>query len=183
MFLQIRIVRGETSGGGEELVEGRMNAPGAGKDRLGQGIDVGALELRGLAVGEEVAHDLVFGGESGEGLLGGLILSGLGLLGLVVEVEALEENLADLLGRIEIEGRAGRLIDGLLVFGDAGGEEFAGLGEGGGIDADAFPSPSRRGRGRGDTRSREGRAPARTPRTCWRRIAASCQVTSASSLA
>ncbi len=39
----------------------------------------------------------MLGGESGEGLFIGLILSGLGLFGFVVEAESFEENLADLL--------------------------------------------------------------------------------------
>ena len=136
--LQVRIVRGEAAGRGEELVEGRVDAPGAGKDGFGEGVDVGAFQLRGLAVGKHIAHDLMLGGKSGEGLLVGLILSGLGLFGFVVEAESFEEDLADLLRRIEVEGHAGGLEDGLFIIGDAGREDLAGLREGCGIDADAF---------------------------------------------
>ena len=48
--LQVRVAGAEPAGGGDDLVERRVNAARLGVDHRRQGVDVGALELRVLAV-------------------------------------------------------------------------------------------------------------------------------------
>ena len=88
-----------------------VHAAGLGVDRVGQGVDVGALEFGELAVFQQVGDDRVLGREAGEHLLVGGELSGLGLLGLFDEFEFVEKNFAELLGRVEVELVAGDLVD------------------------------------------------------------------------
>ena len=124
--------------GGDELVELGVDAAGFFHDVAGQGIEVGALELGGLAVFEDLVDDRVLAGEGRQGLLVGFELAGLGLLRLVGEAELVEEDLAELLGRVEVEGAAGEDGDRLGELVDPLLELAADLDEGGGVDGDAF---------------------------------------------
>ena len=65
-------------------------------DVCGEGIKVGGLELCSFAVGEDFLDDGVDAEEGGEGLLVGFVLAGFGFLGLVEELEVIEEDLAEL---------------------------------------------------------------------------------------
>ena len=73
-------------------------------DELGQGVEVGALDLGALAVLEDVGHDLVVAGEVGEDLgvggveaLAGLLEAGGG------QAHHVEEDVRELLRRVEVE--------------------------------------------------------------------------------
>jgi hypothetical protein len=148
----------------EELVEGGVDAPGAGEDRFGQGVDVGALQLRGLAVGEHVGTILCSAWRARRGSAR-RSCTGRSWSFWPCRSRFRRSNRISptCFGELRLNRRAGGLVDGLSILGHAGGELFAGLGEGGGIDHGCPPSPSRTRTGsEGGTRSRGRRAPART---------------------
>jgi hypothetical protein len=76
--------------------------------------------------------------EGGEGLLVRLVLAGGGFLGLIEELEVLEEDLAELLGGGDVEGGAGVGFDGFRELVDALLEIDADILKGSGVDGDAF---------------------------------------------
>lgn len=113
--LQVRVGGRETSGGGDRLAEGGVDAA-VGGDGLDQAFDGGA-EPGLLAVAEHDHGQVVLGlaYQPGErvGVRG---VPGLGLLGLR-QVQLAEEDLLELLGRAEVELVADggvRLLHGLL---------------------------------------------------------------------
>ena len=89
-------VRGrQAPGGGPGLVELGMDAAGPLVDQRRQRVDVGALQLREPAVGQDLARQLVLGGELLEHALVGRV-TGLGLLD-DGQLELLEQDHLELL--------------------------------------------------------------------------------------
>ncbi len=123
--LDVGVGGGEAAGGGDELVKGGVDAAGAGANVGGEGIDVGGFELSGLAVGEDVVDDGVGALEGGEGGFVGFVLASGGFFGFGGELEFLEEDFAELLGGVEVEGGASMLADAVGHGIDAGLEVVA----------------------------------------------------------
>ena len=145
--LQVGVGGGEAAGGGADLVEGGVDAA-FGVDQLRQRVEVGGAELGELAVFEDERGDGVVLGELFEDVLRGgddfalAVLHGLG------QVHLVEEDVAELLGRVDVEAVAGRLAGGAWAASPAGedalgegvhldGEARGHGGEDGGVDADA----------------------------------------------
>ncbi len=134
--LQVGVGGREAAGGGADLVEGGVHAA-FGVDQVRQRVEVGGAELGELAVFEDERGDGVVLGELFEDVLRGgddfalAVLHGLG------EVHFVEEDVAELLGRVDVEAVAGfgedALGEGVHVDGEARGHG----GENGGVDADA----------------------------------------------
>ena len=108
----------EPPGGRDELVEGGVNAPGLRLHCVRQGVHVGGLELLHGTVVQDQRDDRMAVGEAAELLLGGHVLAGSGALRLVVDLEPLEQQLAELLGRVEVERPVGEPVQLDLVRGD-----------------------------------------------------------------
>ena len=115
-----------------------VDAPGFRDDVGGQRVEVGGLELGGLAIGEDVADDRVLAFERGERLLVGFVLAGLGLLRLVGETELVEEDFSQLLGRGDVERAVGVDVDGFRQLVDLDLQLVADDAKRGGIDGDAL---------------------------------------------
>ena len=104
--LQVGIGGREAAGGGADLVEGGVHAA-FGVDELRERVEVGGLELGELAVFEDEGGDGVVLGEFFEDVLRGgddlalAVLHGLG------EEHLVEEDVAELLGRVDVEAVAG----------------------------------------------------------------------------
>src|SRR5439155_13396563 len=99
------------SGSGARLVEAGMEAAAAGAYQLRKGVDVGAFEFRELAVLEHLPNDLVLGRELFEDIGGGRDRFPLPVTDGSGELQVLEQNLAELLGRADIERLAGDRVD------------------------------------------------------------------------
>ena len=120
--LQIGIVRGEPAGRGGREREGGVDAPGLWIDLLHQGVGVGALELGELAPVEHARRQIVaLGRQLLEHVGAGGIGAGLALLA-AGQAHLVEQHLAQLLGRADVELMAGELVDLLLELGHALGE-------------------------------------------------------------
>ena len=134
--LQIGIGGREPTGGGADLVEGGVDAAFR-VDEVGQRIQVGGAELGELAVFEDERGDGVMLGEFFEDVLRGgddlalAVLHGLGELHLV------EEDVAELLGRVDVEAISGLGVDALGEGVHLDGEARGHGGEDAGVDADA----------------------------------------------
>ena len=120
--LQVGVARAESAGGGDGLVERRVDASRPRVDELGQGFGVGAQQLLQAAVLQYLAYDVVLAAEAFEHFFGGDVLAGLGLLGFLHQLEAVEEHFAHLLGRGDVEGSACQGVDVFLDLPDAGVE-------------------------------------------------------------
>jgi hypothetical protein len=104
--LQVGVLRRDAPGRGRDLVERGVQAAGAGVDQRRQRVEVGALELDQLAVVEDQADGRVGVDEALEHL-GVDRLPGLGLLHPVRgQAELVEQDVAELLGRAEVEALA-----------------------------------------------------------------------------
>ena len=77
-------------------------------------------------------------GEGAQGLLVGLVLPGLGFLRFLDQLELFKKDLADLLGRSQVEFRSRGVIDLLLQCLDSFLENHPDLGENFGVDPDAL---------------------------------------------
>ena len=121
-------------GAGDRLIERRPDAV-AGADCGEQTLAVGRAQLFDLAVVEEVLDDRMLAAQLLElSCIGGI--AGLGLL-LPGETEPVEENLAELLGRVDVEIEAGVLDDEQSKPIALGDEVLAQGGELGDVDTDA----------------------------------------------
>ena len=103
-----------------------------------QGVHVGAEQLLQPAELQYAGHNLAAPAQGLEHLLAGDVLPALGLLGLVNDLQAVEEHLAHLLGRRDVELRAGQAVDRLLHVARPGGEYGRRLGQRGGVEPDAI---------------------------------------------
>ena len=114
-----------------------MYAPRAWVDELGQGVDVGAQQFLQSPVLQYLAHYLVPASQAFQHFLRGDVLSGLRLLGLGVNLEAVEEHFAHLAGRGDVEHFAGQAVDVLFDVAEAVGEVCRCLAQGFGVYAHA----------------------------------------------
>ena len=106
--VQVRLVRREPSRARHGLVEGGMD-PTVGRHLGQQSLAVGRPQLLDLAVGEQVIDDRMLAGELLE--RGGVGReAGLRLL-LRRQLQLVEQDLAELLGRVDVEVLAGVLDD------------------------------------------------------------------------
>ena len=135
--LEVGVLRVEASGAGGELIKSGVDAA-IGGNGIRQRIDVSREELARFAVLEHLGNDGMERRERGERLLVGGILAGLGFLRVLAEGEFAEEDLAELLGRADIEGGSGVLVDGGFQPREVGAKFFAHVFERDGIEADAF---------------------------------------------
>ena len=96
-----------------------VDAAGLRGDVVGEGVEVGGLDFGCLAVGEDFLDDGVNTEQGGEGLLVGFVLAGFGFLGLIQELEVIEEDLAELFRGGDVERGAGVGLDRFreLVYG------------------------------------------------------------------
>src|SRR3712207_4574001 len=106
--LQVRGVAGDTAGRCRRLVQGGMDAAVL-PDQTDKTVYVGPLELGELAVGNDAVGDRVLDGELLQDL-GVRRVAGLGLPDRR-DAHLLEEYLAELLGRADVEGVANLLED------------------------------------------------------------------------
>src|SRR5580704_14700553 len=109
--LQVGVGGGQASSGGAGLIESGMETPGGWTEQCGKSIDVGRFELRELAELEHEARDFVIGGQALEHIDGGrdgfpfAVLHGLG------QVEFVEEDVAELARRVDVEFEAAMAVD------------------------------------------------------------------------
>ena len=109
-ILQIGILGGQPSRGRQHLVELGVDAAVLRADVLGQGVQVGALQLHVFPVGQDVFHDGMERRQGGKGFLIRDELPGFRLFGLLHQLQFPEKEIAELLGGIQVERVArGRL--------------------------------------------------------------------------
>ena len=110
--LDVGLRRRDPSGGGAELMEGRMDAPGARVHERRQRVDVGVLELAEPAVREDLQRQIVLRRELREHVFVRRV-AGLGLPDRP-ELQLLEQDLLQLLRRGDQEALSGQRVDLLL---------------------------------------------------------------------
>ncbi len=120
--LQVGIGRGQPAGGGAGHVVGGVDAPVVGVDLLQQRVGIGALELGELAPVEHAGGQLVLARQLLENVRAGGVGAGLAGLGAAGQLQLVEQHLAQLLGRADVEGMAGQSVDLLLQLDQARGE-------------------------------------------------------------
>ncbi len=134
--LQVGVVGRQTAGGGRGQGEGGVHAAGTRRDRLDQGVGVGAFQFAELAPVEQHAGQFVaLGGQvvehAGVGrpvALGGLLAAG--------QAELAEQHVADLLGAAEVERAAHEFLGLGLIVGHAHGELLRQAAQAVRVDAD-----------------------------------------------
>ena len=122
--LQVGLGRCQPAGDGDGLREAGMDAAGRGIDHLRQLVGVGVLELGDAAVVEDQPRQRVVEGELLQHLLVGRRRLGRRALDHR-QALALEQDLAELLGRVEVEGLARRLVGARFEFEHAAAELVA----------------------------------------------------------
>ena len=96
--------------------------PGLGVDQARQGVGVGRLQLGRLAVFEDPADDRMERGQLLENVLGGRESLGRPVLPGGRQLELVEQDMAELLGRVDVELGPARLEDRLLEPAEVGFE-------------------------------------------------------------
>ena len=135
---------------------------GLGVDQLGQGVEVGVLQLRQLAPALDLGDDLVLVADLGEHPgVGREARLAAALLG---QAELVEEDLAELLRRADRELVAGELEDLALELGDSLRHALADLRQALGVELARRRAPSRPAPRSAASRRRSAGARARTPR-------------------
>ena len=111
--LQVRIAAAQAPGRGHRLVEAGVHAAGVGIDERRQRVDVGALQLLQAAPLEDQLRQLVRQRQLLEHLERGRLRLGLGRPPdrLGAHAEPVEEDLRQLLRRVDVELLAGELVD------------------------------------------------------------------------
>ena len=122
--LEVRVGAGQATGGGGGLVEGGVEAAVVA-DQLGEGVEVGRLELRDLPPLLDGRNDLVLLADRLEhaGIRGEACLAA----ALAREPQLLEQDLRELLRRADRELLAGQLPDAALELGGPLAEALADL--------------------------------------------------------
>ena len=112
--LQVRIGRGEAAGRGRRHRIGRMHAARVRIDVARQRVGIGAAQFRELAPVQHLLRDVVALGRDFFQNVGiGRPRAGLGLLA-AGQRELAEQDIAELLGRADVEFLAGELVDVFL---------------------------------------------------------------------
>ena len=107
--LQIGVRGAQPPGGGQGLMERRMEPAGARVDRRRQRVDVGGLELGDSPVLQQPARQFVGRRQLGQDVDVGRV-SAFGLLeSLGGQLELVKQHLAQLIGRVQVEFAAGQL--------------------------------------------------------------------------
>ena len=135
--LQVGVRRREAPCGRDSLVERGVYAARVRIDELWQCLKIGADEFFQGAVGQYFFYDGMFSLEAFEHGFRCLILSALGLLGLVAQVHFAEEYFAYLAWRGEQKLVAGQVVDFAFQALHALVEELVGFGQGGGVESHA----------------------------------------------
>ena len=136
--LQIRIRGRETSGGGSGLAEGGVHAPGCGIDQRGQCIDVSRFQFRELTVVENHAGDRMIFGQSFQYIDSGRYGAALAVFHRLGQIHAVEENVAQLLGRADVEFHPGGFVNLFFALrGDLALQFRRHLRQRGGVDFDS----------------------------------------------
>ncbi len=112
--LQVRIARRHAPRGRHELVKRRVDAARGAVHLVRQRVHIGVLQLRHLAVVQDVLDDRVRAGQREQHLLIGLVLAGGRLLRLVQQAQLVKEHLPELLRAVQVEGHARALLDALV---------------------------------------------------------------------
>ena len=110
--LQVRVAGAEPAGGGDDLVERRVDAARFGVDHRRQRVDVRVLELRELAVLDDLRRQRMRCGQLFEHVGVGA-RAGLCFLD-DRQAELLEQHLGELLRRADVERMAGEFFDFLF---------------------------------------------------------------------
>ena len=110
--LQVRVAGAEPAGGGHDLIERRVHAARFRVNHRRQRVDVRVLELRVLAILDDLRRQRVRLGQLLQHVGIGA-RPGLGFLD-DRQAELLEQHLRELLGRADVERMAGQLFDFLL---------------------------------------------------------------------
>ena len=105
-ILKIGILGGKPPGCGQHLVELGMDASVPRADIPGQRIQICALQLHILPVGQDIRYNGMLGGQSGKGVFIRHELARLRLLGLLHQFQFSEQEISELLGGIQIQGMA-----------------------------------------------------------------------------
>ncbi len=122
MFCRLGSVDDSRPVAGHRLLERGVHPAGAGVDLADQRVGVGALQLGQLAPVQHLLRQRVaLGGELLQHVGAGAVRAGLALLA-GAEPELVEQHLAQLLGRADVEAAAGELVDLRLELGQLVGE-------------------------------------------------------------
>ena len=113
-ILQVRVLRIEPAGAGDDLVESRVDAAGLGPDGRREGVGVGGFELRGGAIFQR-CWMISWSGANWARVCSSVAYWPVRVfLGAAADLEDVEQDLAQLSGRIQVESRAGQASDGLF---------------------------------------------------------------------
>ena len=113
--LQVRLGRGQPAGRGRGQRIGGVDAPGLGMDVAGQRVGVGRFQLGQLPPVDDLARQLVaFGGEVLQHLRGRSTTAPVLVLRAAGQAHLAEQDVAELLGRADVEALAGQLVDLVL---------------------------------------------------------------------
>ena len=112
MFWRFGSVDAQPPRGGDRLVEGGVDAAGLRVDELGQRIDVGRLELLHAAVLEDLRAAARGAGRSSSSTSSAVEEARvLAVFFADFMPELVEEDVAQLDGRVDVEGPAGQRVD------------------------------------------------------------------------
>ena len=137
--LQVRIGAAQAPGGGDRLVEAGVHAPGRGMHQLRQRVDVGALQLVQPAPVENQPRQLVDERQLLEHLHRRRRRSRLAGLLERRQLQLLEQDLAELLRRVDVELLAGQLEDARRAARELALDVLRLRGQRRAVDADAGP--------------------------------------------
>src|ERR1700733_2985425 len=102
-ILQIRIGRRQPAGGCPRLAERRMNAAATAANQRRKGINIRGFQLGKLSVLQAKARNFMLFREAFEDIDAGRYLLSLAILHRNREAELVEEDVAELLGRVDVE--------------------------------------------------------------------------------
>ena len=109
--LQVRVLRRQPAGGGIRRVEGGVQAARAVVEQQWQRVHVSGFQLGELPVFQHQARDFVLGGQAFEHVHGGGDSFPFAVFHRLGQVELVEQNVAKLLGRVDVEFLSGKLVD------------------------------------------------------------------------
>ncbi len=110
-ILQVGVARAQPAGRGDALIERRVNSAVLGMHQTGERVEVGALELRELAMPQKQGRKRVLERQLLQHLLGGALLTA-GRLLQRGQFQLVEQHLAELRPRVDVE-RPARQREGL----------------------------------------------------------------------